>query len=54
MKHNKQKTAYRETLTGKPVYNVALDRNGIAILSDNMGFMTISRTSGKVRSKGKQ
>lgn len=54
MKKNKQKTAERTTINGAVVHNVALSKNGIPQLSENMSYLTISRTSGSVRKREQQ
>jgi len=49
---NKQRVAERTTLNGTSVNNVALNRNGVPQLSNDMKFLTIGSTSGRVKVRG--
>jgi hypothetical protein len=46
----KQKTATRETINGAIVTGVALNKSGIPMLTDKLGFLTVGR-SGSIRDR---
>ena len=58
MKHprnrNKHKSGTAVTINGTVVNGVALDRNGLPLLNDKMGFMTVGMNSGAVRDRSKK
>lgn len=51
---NKQKTDKRTTLNGTEVHSVALDKNGLPMLGAKMNFLTISRTTGRLKDWSKE
>ena len=51
---NKHKNGTAVTINGTVVNGVALDRNGLPLLNDKMGFMTVGMNSGAVRDRSKK
>lgn len=48
---NKHKSGTATTLNGSVITNVALDKNGMPILNDKMGFITVGINSGSVKDR---
>lgn len=51
---NRHRSGTATTINGTTITNVALDRNGMPILNDKMGFITVGINSGSVKDRSKK